>query len=58
VTFRSKAIVLSNGGEQNIHPDFFTWFPFMRDRREDVLTSDYVLQKRGFLDLIQKIKHR
>lgn len=43
VSFRSKAIVLSNGGNQNIHPDFYTWFPFMRERKQDVITSDYVL---------------
>ena len=40
VTFRSKAIVLSNGGSQSLHPEFFNWFPFMKDRRGDLLTSD------------------
>ena len=30
VTFRSKAIVLSNGGSQSVHPEFFNWFPFMK----------------------------
>ena len=43
VSFRSKAVVLSNGGEQNIHPDFYSWFPFLKTRTEDVLLSDYVL---------------
>ena len=43
VSFRSKAIVLSNGGIQSIHPDFYTWFPFMRERKEDVITSDFLL---------------
>ena len=56
VTFRSKAIVLSNGGSQSLHPEFFNWFPFMKDRRGDLLTSDYVLQKQGFFDLVKRIR--
>ena len=43
VSFRSKAIVLSNGGQQNLHPEFYDWFPFLNERKQDVLMSDYVL---------------
>ena len=58
VTFRSRAIVLSNGGAQSVHPEFFSWFPFMKDRREDLLTSDYVLQKTGFIDMCKRVKQQ
>ena len=56
VTFRSKALVLSNGGTQGVHPDFFLWFPFLNSRRQDVLTSDYVLKREGYLETINRIK--
>ena len=53
VTFRSKAIVLSNGGEQNLHPDFYTnWFPSLADRKEDVVCSDFMLKRNGYKELI------
>ena len=48
--------MLSNGGSQSLHPEFFKWFPFMKDRRHDLLTSDYCLQKTGFYDLVKRIK--
>ena len=57
MSFRSKAVVLSNGGEQNIHPDFYNWFPFLKTRTEDVLLSDYVLQKEGYMETVERIKN-
>ena len=30
VQFRSKAILMSNGGKQHLHPHFYKWFPFMK----------------------------
>ena len=39
-----------------MHPDFYNWFPFMADRKQDVLTSDYVLNKMGYLETIRRIK--
>lgn len=33
VTFRSKAVILSNGGVQELNPDFFRWFPSLLSRR-------------------------
>lgn len=56
MTFRSKAIVLSNGGSQGLHPDFYSWFPAMKLRTEDVVTSDYILKKAGYLATIKKMK--
>jgi hypothetical protein len=56
VTFRSKAIVLSNGGQQAVHPDFFDWFPFMKERKNDLFLSDYMLQEKGFKEVLQRLK--
>ena len=56
MTFRSKAVVLSNGGLQSLNPDFYNWFPCMTARKEDVLLSDYFLQKAGFLATMRRIK--
>ena len=58
MTFRSKAIVLSNGGQQNLHPDFYSWFPFLESRKEDVIMSDYMLQREGFRKTIHRLKER
>ena len=30
VQFRSKAVVVSHGGKQELHPEFFNWFPCMQ----------------------------
>ena len=29
VQFKSRAVVLSHGGKQELHPEFFKWFPTM-----------------------------
>jgi len=49
VTFRSKAVILSMGGQQELHPDFYRQFPSMIAKQDRVLLSDYFLQKEGFL---------
>ena len=41
---------------QNLHPDFYDWFPFLSSRKQDVLMSDYVLQKQGYIETIKRIK--
>ena len=56
VHFRSKAIVLSNGASQNLHPEFFNWFPFLSMRKNDVILSDYFLQRKGFFETMDLIK--
>ena len=40
IVFRSKAIILSNGGAQALHPQFFTWFRVLSNRPQDVILSD------------------
>ena len=41
---------------QNLHPDFYDWFPFLSSRKQDVLMSDHVLQKQGYIETIKRIK--
>jgi hypothetical protein len=41
INFRSKAVVVSNGGKQTLHPYFYkVWFPFMKLKKERVILSD------------------
>ena len=41
VTFRCRAIVVSNGGKQKLHPSFYKdWFPSMREKKDRVFLSD------------------
>ncbi len=43
--FISKAIIVSNGGKQNLHPQFYDWFPFMKNKKDRVILSDDFLQR-------------
>jgi hypothetical protein len=45
VTFRSKAVVISHGGQMVIHPEFFNWFPKLQSRRDRVIMADDFLKK-------------
>lgn len=57
VQFRSKAIVISNGGQQGLHPAFYReWFPFMSDQKEKVVLADEFLRKNLYLEKIKLIK--
>ena len=56
ITFRSKAIVVSNGGVQNVHPMFYKWFPAMTFRKECVITGDTFLRKDLFKPFMNGIK--
>jgi len=55
-TFRSKAIVLTNGGSQAVHPQFFTpeWFQGSI-LPEKVVTSDFFLKREGFMHTLNKL---
>lgn len=55
VTFRSKAIVLSMGGVQQLHPDFYKWFPALAEKKENVVLSDYFLQREGYLATMKRV---
>ena len=59
VTFRSKAIVVSNGGRQALPPAFFKeWFPFMKEKKDRVLLSDVFLQKDVYKATMSMIKEK
>lgn len=59
VQFRSKAIVLSNGAHQVLHPLFFKqWFPFLKlpSNKDKVVLSDYFLKKEVFKKVMKRIR--
>lgn len=45
VQFKSKAVVISHGGKQDLHPEFYKWFPCLEDQPEKVMLSDYFLRR-------------
>ena len=53
--FISKAIIVSNGGKQNLHPQFYDWFPFMKNKKDRVILSDDFLQRFTFQKIMEKI---
>ena len=54
VIFKSKAIVVSNGGKQVLHPLFFKeWFPLLN--KEKVILADHFLRKEGYIQTMTKI---
>jgi len=56
VQFRARAVVLSNGGRQTLHPDFYKkWFPFMAERKDRVILSDYFMQRHLYQATMEKI---
>ncbi len=40
--FRSKTLVMANGGVQGLHPELFNWFPNLD--REKTIASDAFLR--------------
>tara|TARA_B110000305_G_C19375696_1_gene606834 strand:- start:499 stop:831 length:333 start_codon:yes stop_codon:yes gene_type:complete len=57
VQFRSKAVVISNGGKQVLHPSFYKeWFPFMAERKERVIMSDDFLRRECYLSTMELIR--
>lgn len=56
VQFRSKAVVLSNGGAPVLHPSFYTeWFPFMQERKDRVLLADQFLKRDQYKATMKEI---
>ena len=47
VMFRSRAVVIANGGVQGLHPELFNWFPNLNP--DKVISSDEFLRKEGYL---------
>lgn len=56
VIFRSKVLIMSNGGVQGLHPEIFNWFPALSP--EKVITSDDLLRSQGFQNSIKYLNER
>jgi hypothetical protein len=57
VSFRSRAVVVSNGGKQSLHPSFYkTWFPFMKTKKDRVLLSDKFMRRDVYKATMERIK--
>ena len=54
--FRSKTVVIANGGVQSIHPNLFNWFPQMNPQR--VIASDAFLRKDCYLSTMKMINEQ
>ena len=52
--FRSKSVVIANGGVQGLHPELFSWFPNLNP--EKTLASDSFLRSYVYKATMQKIK--
>lgn len=55
IMFRSKSVIMGNGGQQIVHPKFFEWFPKKMEHFDKVITSDYFLKKEGFIEQMKKL---
>jgi len=58
VQFRSKAIVLSNGAHQILHPLFYKqWFPFLKQpqNKDKVVLSDQFLKRDNYKKIMKRI---
>jgi len=58
VQFRSKAVVISHGGRQEIHRDFYNWFPCMKDRKDRVMLADNLLRRATFKNVIKDLNSK
>ena len=55
VYFRSKAVILSNGGQQDMYPLIFKDFPFLADQKDKIVLAGNFLKKDGFISTMQRI---
>ena len=53
VMFRSRMLVIGNGGVQGLHPELFNWFPNLNP--EKVIASDEFLRSEGYLKHIKRL---
>ena len=51
--FRSRALVIANGGVQGLHPELFNWFPSINPER--IIASDEFLRREGYLKHIYSL---
>lgn len=54
--FRSKALVIGNGGVQGLHPELFNWFPNLN--LDNALASDDFLRSDVYKATMQRIKQQ
>ena len=47
--------MVSHGGKQELHPEFFNWFPCMQLKKDNVILADRFLKRQGFNQIIEKI---
>lgn len=56
VHFRSKAVVVSNGGSASLPVAFYKdWFPSMVDKKHKVLLADRFLKRQTYKETMLKI---
>jgi lysine/ornithine N-monooxygenase len=53
VMFRSRALVIGNGGVQGLHPELFNWFPDLNP--EKTIASDEFLRRDGFIKHVHRL---
>ena len=56
ICFRSKAVVISNGGVQGLHPELFNWFPALSP--EKAIPSDSLLRSQVYMQTMRRIKEQ
>lgn len=54
VVFRSRMLIISNGGVQGLHPDLFNWFPTLDPAK--VVSSDEFLRSQTYLKSMKDLK--
>lgn len=54
--FRSKALVVANGGVQGIHPELFNWFPNLDPER--TISSDSMLRSYVYKNTMNMIREK
>lgn len=51
--FRSRVLIVANGGRQSLHPELFNWFPSLDPRK--VIASDDFLRSEVFQSSISSL---
>ena len=54
--FRSRMLVVSNGGVQGLHPELFNWFPNLN--AEKVIASDEFLRSECYLRQMKSLAEK
>lgn len=49
---------MNHGGRQELHPEFYNWFPRMLGKKEKIMLSDSFLKRSDFSGIMSKINER